>query len=192
MKRREFLSLSALAAASCTLPDFRIAEAEVAAASFDFIYFTDTHIQPELSATEGCAMAFQKIRGMKADFAVQGGDHVFDALGQSRERATGLYDLYGRTEHFIEMPVHHVIGNHDAFGVYAQTGIAVTDPAFGKRMYEDHIGKTYYSFDHKGYHFVVLDSIQITNDRTWEARIDAPQLAWLRNDLSRIPAPAPS
>ena len=191
MKRREFLSLTALAAASCALPNLAIGETSAAPGDFDFVYFTDTHIQPELSAADGCAMAFRKIRAMKADFAVQGGDHIFDALGQNRERATSLYDLYGRTEYIIEMKIHHVIGNHDAFGVYAQTGIAVSDPSFGKKMYQDRIGRTYYSFDHKGYHFVVLDSIQITEDRSWEARIDPPQLAWLREDLNGVPASTP-
>jgi Icc protein len=187
MNRREFLSATALAAAAWAVPSSAAALTDdPSIGSFDFVYFTDTHIQPELAATDGCSAAFKKIRQVKADFAVQGGDHVFDALGQSRERASGLYDLYGQTQHLIEMQIHHVIGNHDAFGVYAKTGIALTDKDFGKKMYEDRIGKTYYSFDHKGHHFVVLDSIQVTEDRSWEARIDAAQLTWLRNDLSKV------
>lgn len=116
---------------------------------------------------------------------------MFDALGQSRERAASLYDLYSRTEHVIEMPIHHVIGNHDAFGVYARTGITLADPSFGKKMYEDRIGKTYYSFEHKGYHFVALDSIHITADRNWEAGIDTEQLAWLKKDLAALATGTP-
>ncbi len=84
------------------------------------------------------------------------------------------------------MPVYHTIGNHDAFGVLATSGVAPTDPFYGKKMYEDRMGKTYYSFDKKGYHFVVLDSIQPTPDRMWEARIDDDQLAWLRDDLKKL------
>jgi 3',5'-cyclic AMP phosphodiesterase CpdA len=58
-------------------------------------------------------------------------------------------------------------------------------------MYEDRIGKTYYSFDHKGYHFVVLDSIQPTEDRLWEARIDDKQMDWLADDLHAAGAKTP-
>ena len=131
-------------------------------------------------------MAFRKIRTLKADFAIQGGDPVFDVLGQSRDRTKTLYDLYAQTEHIIELPIHHVIGNHDVFGVYAKSGVALSDSDFGKRMYQDRIGKTYYSFDHKGYHSIVLDTIQITADRSWEAGIDPEQLQWLRRDFQQI------
>jgi|SRR6516164_2343111 len=34
----------------------------------------------------------------------------------------------------------------------------------------DRMGQTHYSFQHKGYVFVVLDSIEPTKDRLWEAR----------------------
>jgi predicted phosphodiesterase len=164
---------------------------KIGGADFDFVYFTDTHLQPELNASMGCSMAFQKVRTLKVDFAIQGGDHVFDVLGQNRERAKLLYDLYGQTEDVLQMPIRHVIGNHDVFGVYAKSGIRPSDADFGKRMYVDRIGKTYYSFDHKGYHFVILDSIQITEDRSWEARIETTQLDWLRRDLLNVLAATP-
>jgi len=69
------------------------------------------------------------------------------------------------------------------FGIIEKSGVPTSDPAYAKKMYEDRIGKTYYSFDHKGYHFVVLDSIQPTEDRLWEARIDEKQMSWLADDL---------
>ena len=83
----------------------------------------------------------------------------------------------------------HRIGDHDLFGIFTRSGVAPFDPSYAKKMYEDRMGHTFYTFDHKGYHFVVLDSIQPTHDRLWEARIDDPQLDWLRDDLKSI-APA--
>jgi len=191
MNRRSFISLSALAGAVCiSEPSGWSALSKSAptaeAETFDFIFFTDTHIQPELDAAHGCTTCFEKLRSHKADFAIQGGDHVYDALGASAQRATDLYELYARTEKLIEIPVYHTIGNHDAFAAYAKTGVPVSDPRQGKRMYQQRVGKLYYSFDHKGYHFVVLDTIQLTDDRSWEARIDEPQLAWLAQDLSSV------
>jgi hypothetical protein len=41
--------------------------------------------------------ASKRARTIKSDFAIQGGDHVFDSLAVSRERATSLFDLYGKT-----------------------------------------------------------------------------------------------
>jgi Icc protein len=152
----------------------------------DFVFFTDTHIQPELDAAKGCDMCFAQIAAAKPEFAIMGGDHVFDALGVSPARAKLVFNLFTNSSKALGMPVYHTIGNHDAFGVLTTSGVAPTDPLYGKKMYEDLFGKTYYSFDKKGYHFVVLDSIQPTPDRLWEARIDEDQLAWLRDDLKKL------
>jgi 3',5'-cyclic AMP phosphodiesterase CpdA len=151
--------------------------------SFDFVFFTDTHIEPELDAAHGCDMCFRKMAGIKSEFAIMGGDHVYDALGVDGRRAGTVFDLYKKTEQVLQMPIHHAIGNHDAFGILTKSGVAPSDPAYGKKMYEDRIGKTYHSFDRKGYHFVVLDSIQPTEDRQWEGRVDEKQMSWLAEDL---------
>ncbi len=158
---------------------------------FDFIFFTDTHLEPERNGAKGCAMAFKHMRGIKADFAVQGGDHIFDALQVPKERSLGLFDLYDKTQQDLSLKVYHTLGNHDCVGVYANSGVALDDPLFGKKYFEEHLGKTFYSFDHKGVHFVVLDSIGITPDRGYEGRIDAAQLQWLGNDLHTLPAGRP-
>jgi 3',5'-cyclic AMP phosphodiesterase CpdA len=195
--RRRFLGTLGLAGATLVLPGATesllagtLARSTVKAESqlepLDFVFFTDTHIQPELDAAKGCDMCFAQIAAAKPEFAIMGGDHVFDALGVSPARAKMVFDLYAKSSKAFGMPVYHAIGNHDAFGVYTSSGVAPTDPLYGKKMYEDRMGKTYYSFDKKGYHFVVLDSIQPTPDRLWEARIDEDQLAWLRDDLKKL------
>jgi hypothetical protein len=182
MDRRNFLRTMAAAGAAVALPSFvSPAAGTMPPGTFDFVFFTDTHIQPELDAAHGCDMCFRKIAALNPEFAIMGGDHVFDAFEVNRVRAGMVYDLYKRTEQQLGMPLHHAIGNHDVFGVLARSGVAPSDPAYGKKMYQDRIGQTYYSFDYKGYHFVVLDSIQPTADRLWEARVDEDQLRWLRH-----------
>jgi len=190
LDRRNFLRTLAAAGAAMALPPFPAAK-QPAPGSFEFVFFTDTHIQPELDAAHGCDMCFRKIASANPEFAIMGGDHVYDAIGVNGARAGMVYDLYKRTEQLLGMPLHHAIGNHDVFGVLAKSGVPPADPAYGKKMYQDRMGQTFYSFDHKGYHFVVLDSIQPTEDRLWEARVDEPQLHWLRDDLKRLPARAP-
>ena len=192
LDRRNFLRTMAAAGATLAMPTFVSASAGTTPpGSFDFVFFTDTHIQPELDAAHGCDMCFRKIAALNPEFAIMGGDHVFDAFEVNRVRAGMVYDLYKRTEQQLGMPMHHAIGNHDVFGVFARSGVAPSDPAYGKKMYQDRIGQTYYSFDYKGYHFVVLDSIQPTADRMWEARVDEGQLRWLRDDLKALQHGAP-
>jgi 3',5'-cyclic-AMP phosphodiesterase len=195
LDRRKFLKTTAVAGAGLALSGNAALDcattADTAPGSFDFVFFTDTHIEPELDAAHGCDMCFRKIAGLKPEFAIMGGDHVYDALSVDRGRATTVFDLYKKTEQALEIPLYHTIGNHDVFGVVTKSGVAPSDPGYGKKMFEDLIGRTYYSFDHKGWHFVVLDSIQPTDDRMWEARIDDKQLAWLSDDLGRVGPKAP-
>ena len=197
LERRKFLQSLAAAGAAAAFPGVPLlnhanANAATPAESFDFVFFTDTHIQPELDAAHGCQMAFAKIAAAKPEFAICGGDMVYDALHVSRTRADMLFDLYQRTEATLQAPLHHTIGNHDLYGIFTKSGAAPSDPGYGKKMFEDRIGaRTYYSFDHRGYHFIVLDSIFPTPDRLWEGRIDDSQLQWLAHDLASIPPAAP-
>lgn len=158
---------------------------------FSFLFVTDAHLQPELNGVIGTDMAFKKARTMKADFAINGGDHVFDALGVPTTRSVALFDMYDKAEQDLGLKLYHTIGNHDVCGIYTASGIAPEDPLYGKKLFEQRFGKVYYSFDHKGHHFIVLDSIGITNDHHYEGRIDAEQLKWLAADLAGLPAGTP-
>ena len=187
LDRRTFLRTAAATGAVAAIAGTGTLDwaAESAPGSFDFVFFTDTHIEPELDAPHGCDMCFQKVEALRPAFAIMGGDHVYDSNAVDEKRAGLVFDLYKKAESRLNMPLHHVIGNHDTFGTAEKGGIAMDDPRFGKKMYEERIGRTYYSFDHKGYHFVVLDSIQLTPDHKWEARIDDAQVKWLEEDLKK-------
>jgi len=195
MNRRRFLALTGVAGLSTWMgpslhslpPVGHVAGSQ----DFTFLFITDTHLQPELNARLGCNQCFKKARTIKSDFVLQGGDHVFDALQVNRSRATSLYDLYAKTEQDLGTKIYHTMGNHDCFGIYPSSGVAESDPLYGKKMFEERFGKTYYSFDHKGVHFIVLDSIGITSDHAYEGRLDGPQIAWLKSDLGGLPPSTP-
>ena len=186
--RREFLTLLGATGLAAAAPRSLFAATPE---PFTFLFVTDAHIQPALNAAIGTDMAFKKARTFNADFAIQGGDHVFDALGVPKQRALSLFDLYDKTEQDLGLKVYHTIGNHDVLGIYPASGVASTDPQYGKKLYEDRFGKRFYSFDHKGHHFIVLDSIGITDDRAYEGRVDADQLKWLAADLAALPKATP-
>ncbi|NYF53229.1 metallophosphoesterase family protein [Tunturiibacter gelidoferens] len=193
--RRQFLTmLGATGLSAAVAPSLLAAPAPVRGQvrePFTFLFVTDAHLQPELNGVVGTDMAFKRARAVKADFAINGGDHVFDALGVPKQRALTLFDLYDKTEQNLGVKEYHTVGNHDVLGIYPASGIAQDDPLYGKKLFEQRFGKLYYSFDHKGHHFIVLDSIGITPDRAYEGRIDAAQLQWLAADLAGLPVGTP-
>ncbi|MCS7023677.1 MAG: metallophosphoesterase [Bryobacteraceae bacterium] len=178
MQRREFLGVMAAGAASAV-------SAEAARAKFKFLHLTDTHIQPELRASEGCRMCFQAASKLKADFALAGGDMVFDVFEQNLDRAKKLFALYGETVKYLDLPVHTSLGNHDVFGISPKAGVSKATPGWGKKMFEDQIGPRYKSFDHKGWHFIILDSVDITPAGGYRGLIDAEQMEWLKQDIAQ-------
>ena len=183
INRRHFLKLMGITAGGLVVPH-AFATPAAKPEPFTFLFITDTHIEKELDAAHGTRMAFKHARTIPADFAIQGGDHVFDALGVSPARATKLFDLYRKTEQDLSLKLYHTLGNHDCFGVYTHSGLSPADPRYGKKMFEACFGPTYYSFDHKGHHFVILDSIGFTPERRYRAEIGPVQLAWLARDLA--------
>lgn len=182
LSRRAFGTAAAISAATA----FSTPVTAAAPGNFVFAHMTDLHIQPELRAGEGCRMAFDDSRKLKLDFVLGGGDMVFDAADQKPDRARKLYAMLGEATKRLEIPLHSCLGNHDVFGTSAQAGVARSEAGWGKKMFEDRMGvRCYRSFDHKGWHFVILDSIEITPAGGYRGFIDAAQLDWLKADLAK-------
>ncbi len=150
---------------------------------FSFVFMTDIHVKPELRAAEGFARAIDTINALNPDFVITGGDNIFDALQAGYGRADSLYFLFDSLSKRLEMPLYNTIGNHEGFGLYPASGIDPSHELYGKKMYENRIGDRYYSFDHKHWHFIVLDGIGYTPDRKYIGIIDSLQLEWLKADL---------
>ena len=84
------------------------------------------------------------------------------------------------------MPVYNTLGNHDVFGLSKESGIDPDHPEYYKNLFQNKLGKTYYSFDRGGWHFMVIDSIDKTVDRKYLGRVDADQMAWITDDLKTV------
>lgn len=166
------------------------------AQDFTFGYISDAHIQ-HIEGTKfvrnwdvGLIRAIREANLLqpRPDFFFFGGDLA--QLGKKEELDHGLEimsELRGK--------VRYVIGEHD---YYLDLG----------KYWEDKISPLYYSFDHKGVHFIVLNSILTHDDWThkkWStpmdrmlamARLDNPQGSpfmvgkeqreWLKNDLKKV------
>ena len=185
MQRRTFLQTALQTAAAAPLAAGSLLT-EAPTQSFSFIHFTDSHTQPELRAGAGTAQALHAIAKIPHDFALAGGDLVMDVFDQGPARATALFDLYRGATKDLPRPVHSILGNHDIYGISNKAGVPATDPLYGKKLFEDRIGQPrYQSFNHKGWHFILLDSVQLGPDKNWFGLIDDQQLGWLASDLKQ-------
>lgn len=200
MKRRDFFTstfstgITGLVAGSCANPSSLPDRKKL----FSFVHFSDCHIQPEQGAREGFLASIEKINSLRPEFAISGGDQVMDALAVDETRANLLYDMYIECCEQINMPVYNVIGNHEVFGIYSPDKVPEDHPEWGKEMFKKRLGegKTYRSFDYKGVHFLLLDSVGIKKN------IDQPgyhyigelgfeQIEWLLQDIKKIPHDIP-
>lgn len=154
--------------------------------NFSFVFMTDIHVEPELHATEGLLQAIDTINSLAPDFVLTGGDNIMDALGQTYGRSDSLYNLFEETVKNLDMPIYYTMGNHEIFGLYEKSGVSPDNKEYGKKLYEHRLGKPYYSFDHKNWHFIVLDGIGFTKDRHYYGVIDSVQIKWLKQDLKNV------
>jgi len=166
-------------------------KAEKAEDGFSFIFMTDIHLEPDRHAPEGFQMAIDSINKLNPDFVLTGGDLVADALGVGQSRADSLYKLYKDMASGINCPVYNTMGNHEVFGVYKNSGVSVDDPLYGEKMFEKQIGERYYTFEHKGWRFFVLDGIEEAPERYYYGAIDSIQAQWISEQLKTVPAEQP-
>ena len=155
-------------------------------AYYSFVFMTDIHLQPEKNAITGFKKAIDAVNELNPDFVITGGDNIMDAFAQTWTRSDSLYNLLDSMLGLFNMPVYTTIGNHDIFGVAEKSGDQTAHPEYGKKMYQERITERYYSFEHKGWHYIFLDGINITEDRRYTGYIDEEQCEWLENELHKI------
>jgi Icc protein len=161
--------------------------------SFRFVYMADIHVQPELKADEGFRTALNKVSMLDPDFIITGGDLIMDALEEDFERSVELYDLHKQICGEYDIPIYNTMGNHEVFGLYVESGVSPDHPEYGKKMYKRRLGnnKTYYSFDHKGWHFIIIDAVGFTPDREYFGTVDSIQMEWIKEDLKKTDKKTP-
>lgn len=157
--------------------------------AFSFVLMSDIHIKKEVAAE------FQKVidsvNALRPDFVMAAGDLVFDVMRGNPPAADSLFQLYKTMSAKIKSPVYNCIGNHELFGIYPESDITSSHPDYKYGMYERYLGKTFYSFDHKGWHFIVLNSIDVTAEKKYIGVISQEQIEWLKADLAKISATMP-
>lgn len=168
--------------------DFALAPGPVGE-SWSFAHLSDTHLQPENVERTRRALALAGSR--KVDLALVSGDLVKDSLRVGEERARSLFTLYTSELAKASFSVRSVMGNHDVFGIERDTsGVAETNPSYGKALFEEFLGPRFSAFNHGRLHFIVLDSIAVEDMRYYGA-LDAAQLEWIAREIALLPIDTP-
>ena len=171
--RRDFLKLSGMAGVTFTAGLFPTYEASAqAAGNFHFVQFSDTHWGYKGAANPDAEHTLEKaivtVNGLvnKPDFIVFTGDltHTTEDGAERRARMKRFKEIVSALD---VKNVRFLAGEHDAS---LDKGAA----------FKEFFGATYYTFDHKGVHFIALDNVSDP-----AARLGDEQLAWLAADLKQ-------
>lgn len=140
---------------------------------FYFVQLSDTHwgfkgpaLNPDADGTLQKAVAAVNALPFEADFIVFTGDltHTTDDPAERRRRLAQFREIVGGLKN---KNVRFMPGEHDASLDNGQA-------------WKEFFGASFYSFDHKGVHFIAIDNVSDAS-----ARIGEAQLAWLKEDLAK-------
>jgi hypothetical protein len=179
--RRDFLKLMGLGSAVFVLGPGNLvgaADNKMAQDDFFFVQLSDSHwgfndpkINPDATGTLKKAIAAVNSLKSQPDFIMFTGDlsQTTDDPKERRKRLGEVRDIIGglKVKNIKFMP-----GEHDAS---LDNGAA----------FQEYFGKTHYTFDHKGVHFIVIDNV---SDPT--SSIGDTQLQWLGSELKKLPPDA--
>jgi 3',5'-cyclic AMP phosphodiesterase CpdA len=150
-------------------------------------HITDVHIRPEYNAPVRFQQCLEEIKKHKPDFFLNGGDSIYaaDYAHITQARVLEQWDIWEKcTKDTKGFEMYSCLGNHDMW--WAAPG--TQHEMYGKGYVIKRLGipGRYYSFDKKGWHFIVLDS---NNENA--GSLDADQRMWLEKDLISLPADTP-
>lgn len=175
--RRDFLKLLGMGGAVLVLGQrgsLNAADMTAGKDDFFFVQLSDTHwgfndpkINPDATGTLKKAVAAVNSMKIQPDFVVFTGDitHTTDDAKERRKRMSEARDIISGLK---VKNVKFMAGEHDA-------GLD------NGEAFQEYFGKTHYTFDYKGVHFIVIDNV---SDPT--SSITDPQLQWLSDELKKL------
>lgn len=182
MDRREFLKLAGMGSVVLVTGLDNLASAAEKTPGKDhfiFLQLSDTHwgfngpeVNPDATGTLKKAIMHVNSLDFHPDFIMFTGDltHTTD---DDKERRKRLAEFREIVKQLKVKTVKFMPGEHDA------------SLDNGKAFHES-FGKSYYTFDHKGVHFIVLDNVSDPG-----GSIGDSQLQWLNTELKKLKKDSP-
>lgn len=160
--------------------------------SVRLVFYTDVHARTEWDTPQALARAAAAINEQRPDLVLAGGDLITDGFQSQPAEVAPRWAAYMQMHRAIRADVFPAVGNHDLVAARPHDGSpAAQNP---RSIFLSYMGleRTYYSFDALGYHFIILDAIQITRDEyQYQGFIRPEQLEWLKQDLSAVSKATP-
>jgi len=187
MKRRDFLTAIPLAAGAAALGATSLEAGKKK--SFRVAHLTDIHLKPGEIPEKGMAKALHAAQNLqpKADFIINSGDSIMDALEADKPGVATQWKLFHEImKQENSLPVYPAIGNHDIWGWFNKNEQDKQDNVYGKQWAVDELklAKRYYSFEKNNWMFIVLDSTQLNPKGGYIAYLDDEQLIWFKEKLA--------
>jgi len=151
---------------------------------FTFLQITDTHI-----GREDLLRQFAERVGkfpVPLAFVVNTGDLVGGVDVVPPEKSREQFDRYSGAVSALKVALLNVPGNHEHVAINVKEADKA-HPLYGKGLYRQLLGPTYYSWDWGGVHFVALDGTSLP----YQEKLGPEQLAWLKADLAFQPVEKP-
>jgi 3',5'-cyclic AMP phosphodiesterase CpdA len=185
--RRELLVAAGAAATTALIAPGRLLAKPEAVSAFRFAHLADIHLMPEKVPPEGFRRCLRAVHALKPrpDFILTGGDLIMDALNKPEAEVRAQFELFVKMTKDSDIPFRHCIGNHEVFGWSSKGTISPDHAQYGKKMVRDYLqlDRLTYSFDHKGWHFAVVDSIKPV-EGGYQGGVSPADLTWLAEDLA--------
>lgn len=121
------------------------------------------------------------------DFLIELGDLKDESVTPMESETLNFLHTIERALQRFNGPIYHVLGNHDHDSISKQQFLdGISNHGFRKAT-------NYYSFDKKGFHFVVLDANYMADGTPYDrgnfdwrdVHIPVEQLNWLQKDLQK-------
>lgn len=192
ISRRQFVTRAAVAPAALAWSARQSWAVEQGTSSpFRIALFTDIHARTEWDTPEALALCAAKINEAKADLVLCGGDLITDGFQSSSATVAPRWAAYRTMRDTIASPVRHALGNHDLVAALPEDGTpASADPRAEFRTFTG-VEKTWQTFEAGGLRVFIVDSLRIGGPLKYEGFVSEEQLAWLRDELTRVPETQP-
>jgi len=130
--------------------------------------------------------ALEELRSLQPAFVVSTGDLVIESNNSDAKSIERWMKFYANETRSTGLNFYDTIGNNELAGT-ENVRFKVTDPGYGKALFRERFGPTYYSFDRGDLHFVALDTHEHTDlsEDDWSSQtMEVEVREWLEIDLA--------
>lgn len=148
---------------------------------YSFAFLTDVHLMLKdyRNSKVGFNKALDHLNFQKYDFVFFNGDNMArDGLPEKEAEAL-MREFKTIVDTKISKPTYFAVGNHDVTYI-PENPLDTARVMLFERVFNTN---AYYSFNHKGVHYIVLNSNESDTNKYGEYIVKQEQINWLKEDL---------